>query len=349
MAKQTTKFKDLLSNSFIRFSLLPIFIIEFILVILYFSVNYFLMQKSTDLLIRDAKEYSLNVIQSQKDLIAKDLQTIENLAKLLQKQHEYLFKHPVITTKPIFKVAKNGVFYKATKKGASLYYAATTKITKKEKFKALFTEIMDVTFKSIVDTNPNIVAAYFNSYDNMNRIYPYIDKVYNVFGRSMNMQDFNFYYLADKKHNPSKKPVWTDIYYDPAGNGWMVSCVVPIYKGDFLEGVSGLDVTINAIIKNMLSKKLEYNAQLFILNKNAVAIALPKQIQELLNNKSKKFDFFKSNNEFAKNIQKLIKNKLQFFEFNTKGVDYIALHQVVPITKWNLVLFQKEKHPLISK
>ena len=55
------------------------------------------------------------------------------------------------------------------------------------------------------------------------------------------MDSFNFYYLADAQHNPERKPVWTGAYLDPAGHGWMTSCVVPVYRGDFLEGVTGLD------------------------------------------------------------------------------------------------------------
>ena len=32
------------------------------------------------------------------------------------------------------------------------------------------------------------------------------------------MEDYNFYYLADLKHNPEKKSVWTSGYLDPIGH-----------------------------------------------------------------------------------------------------------------------------------
>lgn len=51
----------------------------------------------------------------------------------------------------------------------------------------------------------------------------------------MDIPIYNFYYLADLAHNPSKEVIWTDAYLDPAGAGWMISAIAPVYKGDFLE------------------------------------------------------------------------------------------------------------------
>ena len=52
------------------------------------------------------------------------------------------------------------------------------------------------------------------------------------------MENYNFYYEADKKHNPKKEPVWTDVYLDPAGKGWMISLIAPIYKNRYLKEIS---------------------------------------------------------------------------------------------------------------
>ena len=54
------------------------------------------------------------------------------------------------------------------------------------------------------------------------------------------MEDFNFYYLADQKHNPLKKTSLDKYLFRSSGNGWMLSCIVPIYNKDFLEGVTEL-------------------------------------------------------------------------------------------------------------
>jgi hypothetical protein len=66
----------------------------------------------------------------------------------------------------------------------------------------------------------------------------------------MNIPEFNFYYLADAAHNPSRKGVWVpEPYVDPAGRGWMVSTIAPVYVDEKLEGVPGLDVTIATLVE----------------------------------------------------------------------------------------------------
>ena len=113
-------------------------------------------------------------------------------------------------------------------------------------------------------------------------LYEVITKVYEQYGEHIHMEDYNFYYLADKKHNPDKKSVWTDAYLDPAGNGWMISCITPIYNKEFLEGVSGLDITIERFVNNILDIKLPYDAKMFLVDKNGVILAMPESIEKLL-------------------------------------------------------------------
>ena len=68
----------------------------------------------------------------------------------------------------------------------------------------------------------------------------------------MDIPTFNFYYEADLAHNPERKVQWTDVYLDPAGHGWMASAIAPVYnQADFLEGVVGMDITVNTITKDI--------------------------------------------------------------------------------------------------
>merc|ERR1711879_470727 len=98
-----------------------------------------------------------------------------------------------------------------------------------------------------------------NSHDDFCRYYPFLENSYNTFPSDIKMKNYNFYYEADLKHNPEKKAVWTDVYVDPAGKGWMISSIIPIYNEDFLEGVTGIDITLNSIIKKLLSLELPFN------------------------------------------------------------------------------------------
>ena len=41
------------------------------------------------------------------------------------------------------------------------------------------------------------------------------------------------------------------LYLDPAGHGWMMSAIAPVYRDDFLEGVVGIDITVSGILEQI--------------------------------------------------------------------------------------------------
>jgi signal transduction histidine kinase len=354
-----TSLKKILVSHFFRYSLIPIFVVEVALLVLYFSINTYISNKNTDLLLENAQSYTKEVLKNEAKFISDELNGVSRIARILQNEHQAIIKNPTIfglpNGEPILKVAENGVLYKENKVGSSIYYSSHTKIGAKELEKVRHTEAMDITLKSIVDTNSNIVAAYFNSWDNMNRLYPFIDKTYEQYGSHINMEDYNFYYLADSKHNPSKAPTWTSAYLDPAGNGWMLSSVVPIYNGDFLEGVTGIDITIDSFVKNILNRKLPYNAHLFMVDKDGMIIAMSEYIENLLDlkelkehlytnailktiEKPEEFNILKNNTPFSEHFKKLIEGKANSASLTIMEKDYLALAQKVEETDWELMI-----------
>ncbi len=113
------------------------------------------------------------------------------------------------------------------------------------------TEAADPALKRAVEENEQVVQAYYNDRHSFNRIYPPFDVVMQ-YPPGMKMEDYNFYYLADQAHNPARVPVWVkQPYVDPAGRGWMVSCVAPVYTGNDLQGVAGLDITIETLVRGL--------------------------------------------------------------------------------------------------
>lgn len=357
--------KNILSSHFVKFSLVPILVVEVTLIILYFSINKYISLKNTNLMLTEAKNYSQNLLKNEADLISDRLAEISRYATFLQNEHETIFKelknNSLPNGIPTFDVATNGVFYKTNEIGSSLYYSSHTKITQKEKEKAIYTEAMDTSLKSIVDINPLVMAAYFNSWDDLNRLYPFIPKVYEQYGEHIHMEDYNFYYLADKKHNPTRKPVWTGAYLDPAGNGWMLSSIVPIYKNDFLEGVTGLDITIDTFVKNILNTKLPYDAKLFMVDKDGMIIAMPEKIEELLGlkelkehlytdpllktiEKPEEYNILRNQAPFASHFKNLMNEKNSSNELKINNDSYITLMESVDETNWKMmILIDKKK------
>ena len=354
----------ILSNHFVKFSLIPILVVEVALIVLYFSINSYISSKNIQLLLKEAQSHSQVILKNEATIISDKLAEVSRMASILQFTHQNIMSNPkhfgLPFGEPKFDVAPNGVFYKTNQVGSSLYYSSQTKITEVEKNKAIFTEAMDMSLKSVVDVNPNINAAYFNTWDNMNRLYPFIEKVYEQYASHIQMEDYNFYYLADLKHNPEKKPVWTSAYLDPAGNGWMLSCIVPIYNKDFLEGVTGLDITIDSFVKNILDRKLPYNANLFMIDKDGMIIAMPEKIESLLGlkelkehlytdsilktiSKPEEFNIFTNKSPFASHFKSLVENKMSFATLRIDDKEYLTLQQNIDETNWKLmILINKE-------
>lgn len=359
------KLQKILSKHFLKFSLVPIFVVEVALVVLYFSINSYISSKNTELLLAEAKLYSKTVLENEANIISDKLSTISRINTQLQREHEKLFENPSVfglpNGNPKFNIAPNGVFYKENKIGSSLYYSSKTKITEKEKQKAIFTEAMDISLKSVVDINPNIVASYFNSWDDMNRLYPFIDDVAKQYGEHIHMEDYNFYYLADNKHNPTKKSTWTSAYLDPAGNGWMLSSLVPIYNNGFLEGVTGLDISIDVFVKNVLDKKLPYNANLFMVDEKGMIIAMSEEIEHLLGlkelkehlytdailktvEKPEEFNLITNKSDSAKHFKNILENNIKEASFGLNGKDYLVYEQDVNETGWKLLVLIDKKN-----
>ncbi|MCY1286556.1 Sensor histidine kinase RcsC [compost metagenome] len=120
-----------------------------------------------------------------------------------------------------------------------------------------------------------MAAVYFNSWDSYNRIYPFF-MTPDRYPHDMVIPNYNFYYLADARHNPERGVRWTDVYLDPAGQGWMMSAIAPVYRGDFLEGVVGLDITIGKLLAEIDTLQVPWQGYALLVGRDNGIMALPK-------------------------------------------------------------------------
>lgn len=134
----------------------------------------------------------------------------------------------------------------------------------------LITNPLDSVFKNVLRRLPVVSQVYFNSMAQLNRLYPPYD-VYEMLEPDLDLTSFNFYYQADEVHNPERKPVWVDaIYVDPVGRGWMITLTHPVYHEDELKLVLGMDITVNDIIENYVSKT---DQQILIVDSSGTLVA----------------------------------------------------------------------------
>jgi hypothetical protein len=79
--------------------------------------------------------------------------------------------------------------------------------------------------------------------------------------------------LANTVNNPKKTIVWTDPYFDPVGNGWLVSCIGPIYKGSEFIGTVGIDLQLDTILKSVLGISMYKTGHAFLIDSSGNTIA----------------------------------------------------------------------------
>lgn len=363
MNKQAS-FKQLIKKEFVRSALIPIIIIELMLLILYFSINAYKTYRTRITLLQEVKLNVGEIASREAGNINMELSKISGYANLIKRENERFFKDPSKFTlpdvKPVLKVAPNGTMYKENNNGGgSIYYSGLTKFGPEQFKKAELTEAFDPLFKAVVDIDSNAVAVYINTWDNMNRYYPFIDKTYEQYMPNMDITSYNFYYLADAKHNPSRQVVWTDAYLDPAGMGWMASCIIPVYKENFLEGVVGIDVTIEKFTQNILALKIPWQGSAFLVDEAGTILAMPESVEKLLglselkkhiyNNaikentyKPEDFNLLK-NSSIPDGLKAMVKEDRAIEEVLLGGHHYIVSQNRIKETGWRfLTLIDKE-------
>jgi PAS domain S-box-containing protein len=93
-----------------------------------------------------------------------------------------------------------------------------------------------------------------------------------------------FYVIATPSNNPEKKVVWSPVYLELAGRGWIVSCSAPLYdkEGNFF-GVGSIDVDLNLLIRDLFDIKLGESGYVFLMNEKGNALTYPKRAVKDLN------------------------------------------------------------------
>ena len=354
------RINTLIYRHYLKSALLPIFMIEVALLLLYFGINRYIAEHNQITLLSEATENIQEIASREVTGINRQLQEVSHLACIMQRNHEAFFanveNYYLPHGEPDFAVHPNGVYFKTQNNGgASLYYSSSTVMGDEELRKARNSEMLDPLLMSLVEDNPIVTQAYLNTWDDMNRLYPFMPDAPDQYGPVLQMEDYNFYYEADAEHNPERKPVWTCAYLDPAGQGWMVSAVVPVYNGDFLEGVSGLDVTINSFVQNILGLKFPWGAGAFMVDDQGMILAMQPRVEEILLlkelgehtysehiqttiEKPEEFNLLKNPDpDVREQLKVLFEGRERIGSISIGGVDYLVSQEIVPQTGWRMM------------
>lgn len=351
----------LIKQEYIKSIIFPLLIIESMLLVAYFWSNAYVNDATQKALIEETKANVKEIAQRSATIVNNEFRSISSMTALFQKSHETFFNayNPlhVKANDPLYTITPDQVIVNAQRKADSctLFYSNVQKESPHRIEKAIATEAMDDLYNSLLKGNENIAQLYFNSFDSMNRLCPYMKDALEQYPHDIDIPIYNFYYLADAKHNPEKKVVWTEAYLDPAGAGWMISAIAPVYKGDFLEGVVGIDVTIDNLINNILSIKLPYKSSAMLVDKTGNILAMNTELEPLLGlreltshtyeapieqtiTKPKDFNLFENNHVLSKHLSSIIKENTPLSTFTTKENSLLMTQNSIQETDWRLIL-----------
>lgn len=138
--------------------------------------------------------------------------------------------------------------HKSTPKKSCLYIGKKEKITSQDKKFINLTLSMELILSQIIKGNTNnMLFIHITSKNGITRGFPWND--FSVLPADFNPTEHCFFYLADQKHNPEKKEVWTEPYMCPVLKTWIVSCLVPLWINNKFLGVIGIDIDLGRILK----------------------------------------------------------------------------------------------------
>ena len=269
-------------RSYLRTSLIPLVLVELVFIGIYFFSNNWSQQEMINVLRQEVNTELHTIAQRESAVLNEQLLSVENAVELYRSQISRALQTPaefLPEDKERLEYSSQGVFYTVKDKplgGVAVFYSGAVTVGETQEKKVAQLLRLEPLMKDLKRSHRLIDSLYFNTFDSLNIIYPYFD-VISQFPALIPIPTYNFYYEADAQHNPQRQVKWTDAYLDPAGHGWMASAIAPVYNGDFLQGVAGIDITISTITKQMLDMDIPWKGYGVLVGKDGTILALPPQ------------------------------------------------------------------------
>ncbi len=263
-------------RAFVQSALVPLVLVETALIAIYLLTN----NAIRDAQIEHLRETALTDLKVAANLesrvIDEQLGQISALTELYRNLTARALEQEPPAQRPGLALSADGVRYTPRDEGgAAVFYANSTPAERQDLDKVARLSRLDPLMKELQARHPLVASLYFNSWDSLNHIYPWF-LTPDQYPHDMVIPNYNFYYLADAEHNPAREVVWTDVYLDPAGHGWMMSAIAPVYRGDFLEGVSGVDITVSGILEQIGQLHVPWNGYAMLVSRDLNIMALPQ-------------------------------------------------------------------------
>lgn len=358
---QRVSLQDWFWRALFRSAIVPLLVIE----LSFLTVFWFSGRLSYDTNIDTVQEISHTYLEDiatrEASTIGETLRGVGNMTSIFAMQTHNALLTPAVpdpAERARYAFDPNGAFRTVRDNGTTAsFYSGIVPVDGKSLEKVWRLQRLDPLMRDIKNSNALVTQVYFNTYDSYNRIYPYFDT--STYPARMDIPSYNFYYEADSAHNPKRKAVWTDAYIDPAGQGWMVSSIAPVYIGNRLEGVVGIDVTIRSIVDHLLATDLPWGAYAMLVGRDGTIIAVQPAGEKDLRIKELKEHSYAAaiaNNTFKPGTFNLLKRddtralaetvfdkERGYVHFKLHGTERMAAFAAVEGPDWHLVVVGSEE------
>lgn len=352
-------------QSYLRTAIIPLIMVELVFIGIYFVSNNWSQKEMVDLLRAEVQKELQHIAGRESVVIQQQINGVSNTTEMFARQMKKALAAPAsISPEDAGRMtySPEGVYYTRRDRkdgGAAVFYSGAVPVGAAERDKVGRVLTLQRLMKDIEQSNPLIESLYLNTFDSLNIIYPYFD-VISQYPPLMDIPAYNFYYEADARHNPERRVKWTDAYLDPAGHGWMASAIAPVYSGDFLEGVVGIDVTINTITNQILNLDIPWQGYGILIGKDGTILALPEKgeedwgLNELTDHhyseaimkdtfKPDQFNLYKRK-DLASLSGQIAGGDNGFSGIRLNGEPQVASWATVPETGWKLLIIVSEKN-----
>lgn len=359
--KKKKKLLSILRLAMYRYTILTLAIVMTCVIFLFYFINL----RMTNAISEEYEERILDQLQREAiyeaGIINNQLTQLKNTATFFRSKHELLFsRYDQVPQQPVVMIQHaNGTYFKVANNGSSVFYSDVIPFTDKALEKVRKIENLEELYRDTYNNNDLIAQVYFNTSDNMNRIYPPIENVSEVFGNQVDISVYNFYYRANEVYNPDHKIVWTDPYLDPAGQGWIISILGPVYNKDNLEGVVGLDVPLRALNSRFLTNNTLENRGVMLVNDEGFVFAFNDVSADLMDLTSIDREIDVNDNVDVKlpegrRLEKVLGLDLHLSKYRTQIKDktYIVTTSPVSVANWTLIMlsdYKEETHNMVQR
>lgn len=261
-----------------------------IAVLVYFSVNTILsagesaQQASTEVLREQSKSYLLQLTEGFANNFDIQIEQVRDDARVLGDISSDLFSNPEaynrdahwLAADHMF-VADGGQYMNIGDDLSSVFVPSSVKVT--DELDAIIEQsaYLDDEFASVLQSNPNTVAVYLITKEDITRYYP------NIILGEIVPPDYSpaadiFFQIGTPENNRNREVVWTPVYDDPADQGFLVSAIAPIYSDEYeFLGVIGIDLSLSELTETVQNAQIATSGYLFLVDSDGRILALPDQ------------------------------------------------------------------------